>query len=245
MEPLQSNDGIPLYVQVRNILKSNIEQGAWKPGDMIPPEPELVRMFGVSRATVRQAVGELVASGCLNRKQGKGTFVSPPRFDLPVRELYGFTEYMGRLGLHPESRLVEFEIHPPSPEIRDKLGLSEMERVIRFVRLRLLQGELIMLETTCLPRAVFYDLTDDDIRKDSLYAIFERRYGIKLSSAVEYFEPVLIDGRSSKLLEVDRGSPALYMERLGMLPDGRCVEVSQSIVRGDRCRVFAQLLRPL
>ena len=73
---LLKKNGLPLYYQIENIMRENILRGEWKIGTQIPTEPQLMEMFGVSRATMRQAISDLCNEGLLNRIQGKGTFVA-------------------------------------------------------------------------------------------------------------------------------------------------------------------------
>src|SRR3972149_5671087 len=69
---------IPLRVQAKQALQEQIQRGAWKPGALVPGEPDLCRQFGVSRTTVRQALAELTHVGLVVREQGRGTVVAPP-----------------------------------------------------------------------------------------------------------------------------------------------------------------------
>ena len=72
---IDKNSPIPVYYQLKNDLTSKIAKGVWKPGECIASERELCEVYGVSRMTIRQAVGELVQEGVLLRIKGKGTFV--------------------------------------------------------------------------------------------------------------------------------------------------------------------------
>jgi len=77
--PIDRTSGVPIYSQLKRALLRDIENGVYGPGAMIPPEVDLCRHFGVSRHTVRQALGELVQEGIIYRIPGKGTFVARPR----------------------------------------------------------------------------------------------------------------------------------------------------------------------
>src|SRR6187402_3552349 len=70
------NGSLPLYQKVREQLKQQIDRGFWKPGDMLPTEPELGEQFGVSAGTVKQALLSLAREGLIVRQAGKGTFVA-------------------------------------------------------------------------------------------------------------------------------------------------------------------------
>lgn len=99
-----------------------------------------------------------------------------------------------------------------------------------------------MLETTYIPESLVPGLTEEDVKTKALYTLLEEKYGMSLKRAVESFEPILIDEFAAKMLEVPKGSPALYLERAGALANGNRVELSQSVVRGDRCRYLVELL---
>lgn len=241
---LQSDTKVPLYVQIKEIFEEDIRTGVLKPGQPIPPESVLSEQYSVSRATVRQAVTELVYQGLLVRQQGRGTFVNKPKIETKLGGLYSFSQDMIERGLNPESRIIEFELVLPKPAIQEKLNLSDGEPVIKLVRLRLVDGELIMLETTFLPRRHFGQLTQEEVQNHkSLYALFEEKYDIKMDHVVDYFEPILVDEFASKMLDVPIGAPALYLERIGYVDNDVRVELSQSVVRGDRCRYFVELFR--
>jgi len=72
---------VPLYYQLQEILKERIESGEWKPGDLLPSEPELTRRFAVSRVVVRQALAILEDDHQIVRIRGRGTYVAQPKLD--------------------------------------------------------------------------------------------------------------------------------------------------------------------
>ena len=78
---LDRSSFVPLYYQLQELLKEQIESGAWKPGERLPSEPELARRYGVSRVVVRQALAILEDDRQVIRVQGRGTFVADPKLD--------------------------------------------------------------------------------------------------------------------------------------------------------------------
>jgi GntR family transcriptional regulator len=70
---------VPMYYQLQEVIKEQIESAAWPPGGMLPSEPELARAFGVSRAVVRQALAILEDDHQIRRVRGVGTFVAHPK----------------------------------------------------------------------------------------------------------------------------------------------------------------------
>ena len=77
---------IPLYQQVIDIIKNEINSGAYKAGARIPNEFELAESYKVGRVTVRRAIEELVQQGYLTKRQGKGTFVNAPKLKRKIRQ---------------------------------------------------------------------------------------------------------------------------------------------------------------
>lgn len=77
---------IPLYQQVIDIIKNEIDSGAYKAGARIPNEFELAESYKVGRVTVRRAIEELVQQGYLTKRQGKGTFVNAPKLKRKIRQ---------------------------------------------------------------------------------------------------------------------------------------------------------------
>jgi GntR family transcriptional regulator len=239
---LDGNGKTPLYVQLKQQLLEDIRGGRFVPGEPIPPETQLTEEYSVSRATVRQAIAELVNEGVLVRKQGKGTFVNKPKIETNLQHLYSFSQSIRDKGLQPASQIIEFEVVLPKPEVAAALNIEEGKLVYKIVLLRYADQEVIMVETTYLPYEMFDGLSQEWIEeRQSLYAVLEREYKLKLNHAVESFEPVVTDDFASRLLGVPKHSPALFIERIGYTEDGRNAEYTQSVVRGDRCRYVVKL----
>jgi GntR family transcriptional regulator len=75
---------VPLYYQLQELIRQQIESGVWSPGDPLPAEHELCRLHGISRVCVRQALGILEADGAIVRRRGAGTFVASTRMAAAV-----------------------------------------------------------------------------------------------------------------------------------------------------------------
>ncbi|MBO0794913.1 MAG: GntR family transcriptional regulator, partial [Ktedonobacteraceae bacterium] len=124
MPTLERSNPLPLYYQLKEVLKQQIRAGHLAPGVAIPSEPELVAQYHVSRATVRQALTELVHEGLLYRQHGRGTFVCEPRVQpQAISELSSFSEELRRRGKRPGGRLVVSELVRGSQVVREQLRL--------------------------------------------------------------------------------------------------------------------------
>src|SRR5436309_10426913 len=120
MPTLERSNPLPLYYQLKEVLKEQIHAGHLAPHTSIPSEPELVNSYHVSRATVRQALAELVHEGLLYRQHGKGTFVCEPRVQQTVSELSSFTEETQRRGKRPGGLLLVSELVRGCENVREQ-----------------------------------------------------------------------------------------------------------------------------
>ena len=147
---------MPLYAQAEKVLEDLLVHRQYRIGDRIPPETELVRSLGVSRATIRAAVGRLVSRGLLIRRQGSGTFLArlpePEGHPSPVGIKLGsnvtelgrletYTSIAERLGLKAETDHLRVEAARSTPEEADALELPVNGEVTRVSRLLRLDGE--------------------------------------------------------------------------------------------------------
>ncbi|GHO45329.1 GntR family transcriptional regulator [Ktedonospora formicarum] len=172
MPILERSNPLPLYYQLKEVLKQQIQAGHLAPHMAIPSEPELVAQYHVSRATVRQALTELVHEGLLYRQHGRGTFVCEPRVQQRVAsELTSFSEELRRRGLKPGGLLFVSELVRGSQAVREQLRLTDEEQVVRLERLRTANDEPIAYEVNYLPypRAASVYQRAKEVADGSLY----------------------------------------------------------------------------
>jgi GntR family transcriptional regulator len=234
---------IPKHVQLREILEaaSRDDLPAHAP---VGSERELMARYGVSRATVREAIGQLVSDGVLYRVHGKGTFVAPARVDSQLH-LASFTEEMRRRGLEPTTEVLELALTSPPRRAAVELGVDADERVWRLERLRIAGGEPMALEFGWYPERLLpgfdaYDLTG------SIYTLFAQTYDLVMDSAHQSVWAESADGHKADLLGVPAGAPLLAFRRTSSAARV-AVEHNLSWYRGDRYRVHMTLdpgLRP-
>jgi len=173
MPTLERSNPLPLYYQLKEVLKQQIRAGHLAPHTAIPSEPELVAQYHVSRATVRQALTELVHEGLLYRQHGRGTFVCEPRIQQNISELTSFTEELRRRGKRPGGVLLISELVRGSQAVRERLRLNDEEQVVRLERLRLADDVPVALEVDHLPhpRAAGIYLRAKETAEGSLYSL--------------------------------------------------------------------------
>lgn len=228
---------VPKHVQLRSILVGLIDEEL-APGRMIPSERELMARFAVSRATVREAVGQLVVEGRLERVHGKGTFVSEPRVESQLH-LASFTQDMRRRGHQPSTRLLDVVAGRPPEDVSDALGLSDGARAWRVERLRSADGRPMAHEIGWYAADALPNLDSHDL-KGSLYHLLSEAYELTFTTATQTVRAEACDPDRAALLQVSPGAPLLVFERTSSTVR-MAVEYTISWYRGDRYQVHMHL----
>ncbi len=233
MDKIDRKNRLPLYCQLADIIKEKIETREWEEHKRLPPERLLCELYGVSRATVRQAMQELEVNGYIYKVQGRGTFVKPAKIKQDLLGFYSFTEEMRKLGKKPSSRVKDFTVENSTEKIAKKMNLKPGEKVYKFTRLRLADGEPMMLETTYIPHDKFPGITGEKLENNPLYEVLSNEHGLSLTMAEERFFPVLTRENEAELLQNLPHSPSMMIERLTYSGD-LLVEYTVGIARGDK-----------
>jgi len=228
--------GAHAYVRLRQSIQQAIESGMLESGHALPSERDLADELAVSRVTVRKAIAGLVEDGMLVQRHGAGTYVAE-RIIKSFSKLTGFTDDLRARGLKPRVEFLERSIGTVSPEEALALSLSPGARVVRLRRLRFAADKPLALENTVVPQAI---LKDPKSVKLSLYEVLERM-GCRPTRALQRLRAVALDADQARLLALPTGSPALSIERRAFLEDGRAVEFTQSLYRGDAYDFVAEL----
>jgi GntR family transcriptional regulator len=118
VRPIDKENPIPYYIQLKQSLSEKIERGEWKPGEQLPSEPELCQVFDVSRTVIRQALQEMAYEGLVVRKKGKGSFVAEPKISENLaQKLTGFYQDQAERGHPPVSHVLKQSVVPASPRV--------------------------------------------------------------------------------------------------------------------------------
>lgn len=235
------NSPIPRYHQIKTNLRRLWEDGVLKSGELLPSEKELAEHYGVSRLTVRQAVGDLAAEGLLEPKQGVGTFVAQPKpFQVKLSRI-GYTARMKLAGYEPKSRVVSVMETNASKGVAQRLLLDEGDSIYEIIRIRFLDDIPVMVETARVPARLAPGLLKHDLTQ-SLYDILQTHYGVHVTQGEQFIEPILLTDYDADLLNVKQGSLGLLVDSLAWDKQGKPMEKSTGIMRGDKTRYYFRLL---
>lgn len=230
---------IPLYAQVREALREDLAR--MEPGQAIPPEIELQTRFEVSRITVRKAMDDLVTEGLLVRQQGRGTFVQRPKLTHELNMITSWTEQLLAAGFASRTAHLETEEIVPPKRIAVSLELGPEEPVFALRRLRMISEEPLTLMLNYLPARLVPGLGEKMERRESLYEVLEKDYGLVAARAIDLVETRTATDEEAKRLRIEHWAPLLCVTRVSYLEDGRPLEVGLAISRGDRYRYRVEL----
>jgi len=231
---LDKNHPLPIYYQLKELIREKIATGEWKPGDLIPSERELCEEHGISRMTVRQALSELVNEGLLRREKGKGTFVARPKIEQHLTRLTGFTEDMRARGQHPGAHVLRLTTLAAPVQAARALGLKTGEPVTVLERLRLADGEPLAIETCYLHHDRCSEVLTENLENRSLYKLLSEKLGIVPTRAEQQMEAAICNQREMKLLNLEPGAPVLLIRRTTYSQEGKPFEYVESVYRGDK-----------
>ncbi|HEX6022728.1 MAG TPA: GntR family transcriptional regulator [Solirubrobacter sp.] len=214
-----------LVDQVRQGLLEDLMSGRLEPGAKLPNENEIGERFGVSRATVREAVLGLMEAGYLARRHGSGTFVTKaPRSRHALDTTVSYTEMIREAGHEPSVTLLGKTLRDPDAYEIDSFGLDAGEQVIELERVRFADRRPVIYSRDRIAAAVVRDVPEDAFH-GSLYAALHSA-GREVVRATAELHPTLADARLAELLEVKRGAPLLHIDQTDYDARGHAVMLS-------------------
>lgn len=232
---------VPLYQQLYEILRSKIDDGEFSPGDMLPPESELIDVYEVSRATVRQVLDMLVNEGLIYRQRGRGTFVTHPTLEQGLTRIRSFTEDMEQRGYEPGTEVVFSGLVPAPDWIAEKLEVAPGDELAKLSRLRTADGGPMSYEDSYLVHASCPGILDGDYASYPLRFALDEKFGIRIIRARQTIRSVNADEEVAEKLGVAPGAAVFMVDRVGFSEDAYPVEFLRIYYRGDRYVLYNEL----
>lgn len=227
----------PLYVQLMEELETSIRNGVYKPGDKIMTEAEMAREYGVSLITVRKAVGSLLEKGLVVRKQGKGTFVTKPKYSRNMKKLQSFTEMCEQMGVKPGARVLENRLIAADKKVADRLGIEPGSNVVYISRLRLADGEPVQVEKSYFPLKYAF-LLEEDLNDGSMFECLKEKAGAKVASSEKMIELCRATAEEAALMDVKKGDYLLFVKSTAYDENGEPMYAGIQLINGDRFSLY-------
>lgn len=211
---------------MRNALLAELLDGTYPGGTKLPNEDELAERFGVSRATVREAVGGLVAAGYVTRRHGSGTYVAGtlPRRDALDASL-SYMSMISEAGMTPGLVVLDQREHNASAEEAEALRVPVGEPLLTLERIRTADGRPVIYSVDRMPRAYVGRVPEDVALEASLCTALEAT-GRAVCGASARLVPVVADQRLAELLAVEPGTPLLHIDQIEFCGHGNPVMLS-------------------
>jgi len=226
----------PKYRTIADDLTASIRAGTYAPGQALPPQRELSGTYGVTLATLRQALAVLQDGGLVSQQAGRGTFVTEPRPAYRLDTLNGLEE-----DLQAQGHTVTTEILDQAPAaapgpVAARLGLDAGTRVLRLERLRFIAGRPAVHQVSWVPGPAAQRLLDVDLSGQSLYAALVAA-GAVVEEATETLRPGCLDERTAALLRRPAGEPVFCSERWSGARDGTPAVLDEAVILGSAMEV--------
>ena len=230
---------VPKHAQLHDILEE-LCRTTLKPGDTLPGERLLEETYGVSRITVRRAIGDLVAAGKLRRIRGKGTFVAPNPL-VSRLHLASFSDEMGAQDVTASSKILTSGRSSAPEDAAIFFDTPANAEHIHLRRLRLGDGEPYSIDDGWYNSTFAPSLLENDI-DNSVYAILDSVFDVPITDADQTVSAISADADTAPLLDVPVGTPLLHIVRYSRSGD-RPVEWCSSVYRTDRYRLTTRVAR--
>jgi GntR family transcriptional regulator len=226
---------LPLYEQVKHVLREKILIEEFPVGTLLPSEQELCARFKVSRITVRRALNDLERAGLVRSIQGKGTYVERKRVHNNLDVVSGFTRSTRMQSLNSSSTLLSSEPREADNSLQQAFSLlpDSGERFRDFRRLLQIDGRPVALLTATVREELGDKLLTYDLNNASFYSLYREITGHRVVRSLGYLTPIISTQEVAALLEVEPGTPQMHFRGISYLPGDIPVEMSSGIYRGD------------
>jgi GntR family transcriptional regulator/GntR family frlABCD operon transcriptional regulator len=203
----------PLYKKVIDDLKTLIEKGAYKKGELLPSENDLCKTYSTTRVTVRQALTDLMNMGYITRRHGKGSIVSEPKQGLGILSLSGVTAGVGDQVL--TTAILQKQTKQAWPlDFFHELNNEELRNgCIFFTRLRHINGTPVLYEETFISNISLPRFTSRNLENRSLFKVLKEHYNVDVKEGEQKIWAIHGDKNISNLLDIKTNHPIVHMKR--------------------------------
>ncbi len=211
MDDATAPGSLPAFQRIKEFLLAEIQQGRWKPGDLILSESALVKQFGVSRMTVNRAVNELTKEQVLTRRQGAGTYVATPKYQATLLEIKSIADEIRARGHQHRSQLLDLSHTTASSHLAPQFELAVGSALFHSLIVHFENDVPIQIEDRWVNPAVAPDYLTQDFTQQT-----PNEYLMQvapLQGANYRIEALLPTREVAQLLNIDGREPCLVLQR--------------------------------
>lgn len=234
---LDRNSSTPLYIQLKNIIRTKISSEEWMPDSSIPSENELCNIYGISRMTARSVITQLVTEGLLYRIPGKGTYVSDSKLEITALSYTGLRSQLEAQGKNVSTQLLSIEQVPCDSYVSKKLNISLGEKIYKIKRVRYVDNTPVCYYKTFVPAVLCPDLESKDLENEQLCKILGTYYALNRSKIDESLESYIADIPKAEILNIPPGFPLLLLQDKISTSSDVVFEYTRVYFRGDKIKL--------
>lgn len=229
---IDRSSAMPLYHQLEYLIRKDIEDGRYGPGDSLPSEGEICARYEVSRSVVRQTLTNLIHAGLIRTERGRGSFVAEKKLhERFVQRATGLYDDLRRMGYDVRTHVVRQEVVELPPPVREFL---QARHGVQIDRVRSINGRVLAFIRSFVRADACPGLEDAELEDRSLYKLLADRYGLRVATGRRTVEAVAADNHVGKHLDVPNGEPLLLLRSSSRDENGRPLEWFEAWHRGDR-----------
>lgn len=223
-------------------LEKKILANEYPPHTLLPSENQLIKIYGVSRETIRKALNLLTNAGYIQKKQGKGSIVLDlNRFDFPISGLTSYKELQKTQAIPSQTIVHTLEETTIPQKLSELTGWPAGEAVWQLIRQRKIDGEVVILDKDYLLKSVIPELPKERA-EDSIYDYFENDLKLEIAYAQKEITVESANKEVRELMELPEEEHVVVVRSLVYLEDTRCFEYTESIHQLDKFR-FVEFAR--
>jgi DNA-binding GntR family transcriptional regulator len=204
---------IPQYRRLYEILRKHISDGVYKEGDLLPSENEFCQLYGMTRPTVRQALGSLANDGYIIKHQGKGSIVHRLPREIGILSVSGTTSAVGDRNLKTTIIVKPVLIKWPVDFMFPLNDLEKESGCIYMERVRYLEDVPIFYDISYIANINLPRITSRQFENRSLFQILRDNYRIEIKGGEQRIKAIPAGGKISRFLKVNKGQPVLHLDR--------------------------------
>lgn len=204
---------IPQYRKLYEVLRRHIQEGIYREGDLLPSENELCRLYGMTRPTVRQALGTLANDGLIIKHQGKGSIVHNLPSEIGILSVSGTTSALGDRNLRTRIIVKPVIIQWPDDFMFLLSDLEKESGCIYMERLRLLDNIPIFYDISYIANINLPRITARKFEDKSLFGILRDNYQVEIKGGEQRIKAISASSKTGSFLNLKKNQPVLHLER--------------------------------